>query len=71
MPGKGDIQIVRHKQGIKKGQRTGPKIKEREECGDPRRKEQIKPRGSWNAGMENPDPYRPPLPHVATINGTV
>ena len=42
MPGKGDIQIVRHKQGIKKGQRTGPKIKEREECGDPRTKEQIK-----------------------------
>ena len=40
-------------------------------CGDPRTREQIKPRGPWNAGMEEPDPYRPPLPHVVTINGTV
>ena len=27
--------------------------------------------GSWNAGTEKPDPYRPSLPHVVTINGTV
>jgi len=51
MPEKGNRQIVRHEQGIKRGQRIGPKNKEREGCGDPRRKEQIKPRGSWNAGM--------------------
>ena len=25
----------------------------------------------WNAGMEKPDPSRPSLLHVVTINGTV
>ena len=44
MPEKGNRQIVRHEQGIKRGQRIGPKIKEREEYGDPRTKEQIKPK---------------------------
>ena len=27
--------------------------------------------GSWNAGMEKPDPYHLSLPQVVTINGTV
>ena len=39
--------------------------------GDPRMKEQIKPRRNWNVGTEKPDPYRPSLPHVVTVNGTV
>ena len=44
MPEKGNRKIVRHEQGIKRSQRTGPENKESEECGDPRTKEQIKPR---------------------------
>ena len=27
--------------------------------------------GSWEAETEKPDPSRPSLPHVVTINGTV
>jgi len=36
MSGKENRQIVRREQGIKGGQRIGPKNKERKECGDPR-----------------------------------
>ena len=35
-------------------------------CGDPRTKEQIKPRGSWNA--EKPGPYQPSCLYVVTVN---
>jgi len=38
--------MVRHEQGIKRGQRIGPKNKEREEGGDPRTEEQRKLRGN-------------------------
>ena len=38
--------MVRSEQGIKGGQRIGPKNKEREEGGDPRAEEQRKPRGN-------------------------
>ena len=41
----------------------------RVEIGDPRTKEQIKPRRVLES--EKPDPYHPSLPHVVTINGTV
>ena len=37
--------MVRREQGIKGGQRIGPKNKEREEGGDPRTEEQRRPRG--------------------------
>ena len=37
-------------------------------CGDPRMKEQIKPRRVLECRNEKPDPYRPSLPHVVTIN---
>ena len=44
MPKKGNRSIVRHEQGINRGQRIGPKNKGREECGDTRTKKQVKPR---------------------------
>ena len=41
-------------------------------CGDPRTKEQIKPRRVLEfTGTERPDPYHPSLLHVVTINGIV
>ena len=38
--------MVRREQGVKRGQRIGPKNKEREEGGDPKTKVQRKPRGN-------------------------
>ena len=45
MPEKRNRQIVRREQGIRRGQRMGPKNKEREDGGDPRTEEQRRPRG--------------------------
>ena len=42
----GNRQMVRREQGVKRGQRIGPKNKEREEGGDPKTKVQRKPRGN-------------------------
>ena len=67
IPEMGNRQMVRREQGIKRGQRIGPK--RGEECGDPRTKEQIKPRRVCNTGTEKPRLFCPSLPHVLTING--
>ena len=69
MPEKEKREIVRHGQGIKRGQRIGPKNKVREECGDPRMKEQRKPRRVLECRNRKTRPYRSSLPHGVTISG--
>ena len=58
--------MVRREQGVKRGQRIGPKNKEREEGGDPKTKVQRKPRGNGIQKRE-PDPDRPPSPMVSLL----
>ena len=60
--------VVRHDQGINKDQRIGPKNKEKEVCGDPGTKEQIKPRRVLECRNRKTRPLSPSLPHVVTIN---
>ena len=62
--------MVRREQGIKRGQRIGPKNRERDECGDPRTKEQITKEGLGMQEWRNQTLIVLPSSTV-TINRTV